>query len=126
MVRPSGSWGAPRSCGQGVAVDPIAAAPGLEHEKCPKREAPVTSETAVLPDDALQRFSFEHVTHHGAGREQLLPDVVAQAILEPIAERNRKPLLSAPEERRGKVALHGLAQQIFLPALGQLGAELHA
>ena len=80
----------------------------------------------MLPDDALQRFALEHATHHGAGREQLLADVVAQAVLEPVAERNGESLLLAPEELGGKVALHGLAQEIFLPAPRQLGVERDA
>src|SRR6266705_2134680 len=63
---------------------------------------------------------------HGAGRKQLLVNVIAQTVLEPVAERNGESLFFAPEELRGKVALHGLAQQIFLTALRQLGFEGNA
>src|SRR6266540_2537085 len=102
MGRPSGPWGGQHSCSQRIGADLVAAAPGFKHEQRPKREAPVTGQARVLADDALQCFAFEYVTHHGAGRQQLLANVIAQTVLEPVAERNGESLFFAPEELRGK------------------------
>src|SRR6266571_802624 len=87
MGRPSGPWGGRHSCSQRIGADLVAAAPSFKHEQRPKREAPVTGQARVLADDALQCFAFEYVTHHGAGRQQLLANVIAQTVLEPVAER---------------------------------------
>src|SRR6185369_9238639 len=93
--------------------------------QCPERVAPVARHARMLADDALERRALEEMSDHGAGREQPLANVVTEAVLEPVAERNGEALLFAPQEARRQVALHRLAQQVLLPAAGQLGAELH-
>src|SRR5688572_31229858 len=77
----------------------------------------------MLADNALEDRALEKLAHHGARREQPVAHIVAQALLEPVAERDREPLLRTPEEARRQVALHGSAQQILLPTRRKLGVE---